>query len=124
MHGFVLAFVSGLYRFISRAKLWDMRRRLGRINGEDAVPDNVQEALDLMARVAQEGSQRWCAPTYLDTRAPSGRISPDWYKSEQKPAKPALRKRKLSPPKSRILACILARNESARIEYALKSLVG
>src|SRR5207247_1674964 len=33
MHGFILAFMSAFYRFASRAKLWDLRRREGEAGG-------------------------------------------------------------------------------------------
>jgi len=44
MHGFVLAFMSGFYRFASRAKLWDLRRKQGELIGQDAVPASLRDA--------------------------------------------------------------------------------
>src|SRR5262249_50574668 len=62
MHGFVLAFMSAFYRFAARAKLWDLRRQRGdgrgsegarerRSEGEEAMPAELREMLEFMARV-------------------------------------------------------------------------
>src|SRR5690242_9756751 len=82
MHGFVLSFLAGFYRFASRAKLWDLRRRRdpenrtntktrrheddteqvmgGSTAGElEPVPGDLREMLEFIARVAQEGAARW-----------------------------------------------------------------
>lgn len=62
MHGFVLSFMSAFYRFASRAKLWDLRRKSGELPLLEPVPGSVREMLELMARVSQEGAGRWLAP--------------------------------------------------------------
>jgi glycosyltransferase involved in cell wall biosynthesis len=59
MHGFVLALMAGIYRFTSRAKLWDERRKRGDLNGSDPVPADLREVLEFMAHVAQTGAERW-----------------------------------------------------------------
>lgn len=124
MHGFVLSFFSAFYRFASRAKLWDMRRSQGKLIGEDPVPSSIPETLEFMARVAQEGSEPWCAASYPEAPKSPSRISPDWYTgSSPSTSQPASRKRAVYPPSARIVGCILARNEGARIELALRSLV-
>ena len=55
MHGFVLAFMSGFYKFASRAKLWELRYRRGEMSAEEPVPSSVSEMLTLMVHVAQRG---------------------------------------------------------------------
>lgn len=59
MHGFILSFMSAFYRFASRAKLWDLRRKNGELTGLESVPESLREMLEFMARVTQEGGQQW-----------------------------------------------------------------
>src|SRR5205085_116560 len=62
MHGFVLAFLSGLYRFLARAKLWDLRRQRGELTGPEPVPASLREMLEFMAMVSQQGAAPWLQP--------------------------------------------------------------
>jgi glycosyltransferase involved in cell wall biosynthesis len=64
MHGFVLAFMSASYRFIARAKLWELRRARGELLGPEKGPGSVAELLDFMGRVAAEGAGRWLRETH------------------------------------------------------------
>jgi RNA polymerase sigma factor (sigma-70 family) len=59
LHGFVLAFMAGIYRFVSRAKLWDLRRQRGELSGPEPVPADLREILEFMARIVQEGAEPW-----------------------------------------------------------------
>ncbi|MCW3053740.1 MAG: hypothetical protein JWN14_2910, partial [Chthonomonadales bacterium] len=121
MHGFVLAFLSAFYRFASRAKLWEMRRQRGEVDDREPVPDSVPEMLIFMARIAQEGPAHWLKTPYQPMPA-SGLMPADWLASslDTAPVAPAY-PYKLNHT---LTACILARNEEARIEDALKSLQG
>jgi glycosyltransferase involved in cell wall biosynthesis len=64
MHGFVLAFMAGFYRFASRAKLWDLRRQRGDCPGDETLPGNLGEMLQFMGRVAQEGADQWLTSSH------------------------------------------------------------
>jgi glycosyltransferase involved in cell wall biosynthesis/predicted O-methyltransferase YrrM len=79
MHGFVLSFLSGVYRWLARAKLWDLRRRRGELLGPDPVPGSVDEMLDFMGRVAREGAASWLAEGYPRQSARGGEVPAEWY---------------------------------------------
>jgi glycosyltransferase involved in cell wall biosynthesis len=59
MHGFVLAFLSAFYRFASRAKAWDLRRKEGQVTEAEPVPRDLREMLEFMAEVVQRGAEPW-----------------------------------------------------------------
>jgi len=122
MHGFVLAFMSGFYRFASRAKLWDLRRKQGELIGQDAVPASLREMLEFMAQVTQEGASRWLTPSHQSHPSQRAYIPAEWLAPEVGvfPDRPESYPRTTA----KITACILARNEANRIEKALKSLQG
>src|SRR5262249_37851416 len=63
MHGFLLAFLSGFYRFAARAKLWDLRRVRGELPEQEPVPPDLRHMLEFMAHVAQKGAEPWLQPT-------------------------------------------------------------
>ncbi len=121
MHGFVLSFMSGFYRFAVRAKLWDLRRSAGRLNGDESVPASVPEMLEFMARVAQEGADQWCGGQYVCATAKHERVAADWLRAPSASGTPVGRKYRTGAP--RIVGVILARNEGKRIEAAIKSLL-
>ena len=78
MHGFVLAFLSGFYRFAARAKLWDRRRQRGETLAMESVPASLREMLEFMARASQEGAQAWLAPTSSMEAIRAGRVPLLW----------------------------------------------
>src|SRR5579871_190768 len=79
MHGFVLSFMSAFYRFASRAKLWDLRRKQGELTGQDPVPASLREMLEFMAQVSQEGAQKWLeAPPIQPAQADVERVPLVW----------------------------------------------
>ena len=122
MHGFVLAFMSGFYRLLSRAKLWDLRRRRGELLIPEPVPASLREMLELMARVAQEGGEPWLSASYPRIPITGEAIPPEWVAPLRRPRIAASE----TGPQERsgITGCIIARNEEKRIEAALQSLVG
>ncbi|MCW3100250.1 MAG: hypothetical protein JWL77_5868 [Chthonomonadaceae bacterium] len=121
MHGYVLAFLSAFYRFTSRAKLWELRRQRGEVDDREPVPSSVSEMLTFMAHVVREGPAHWLQTPH-HSLPPSALMPADWLSSAAEDTQPAA-----ALPKDlnhKLTACILARNEEARIEDALKSLQG
>lgn len=126
MHGFVLAFLAGVYRFLSRAKLWLLRSQQGELIGPEPVPSSAREVLEFMARVAQEGADPWLGSHVYPVEATPGRtagqVPSDWYMPSPAPDE--------TPPdadrtgRRGITACIVARNAERQIEGALRSLLG
>lgn len=56
MHGFELAFLYAFYRFASRAKLWDLRRKRGELPAFEPVPRSVNEMLRFMLHYNEHGA--------------------------------------------------------------------
>ena len=75
MQGFVQSFLCALYRFVSRAKLWDLRRQKGEVRADEPVPANLRETLEFMARVTQQGAGQWLQPTASIASAQQNSIS-------------------------------------------------
>ncbi len=125
MHGFVLAFMSASYRFLARAKLWDLRRQREELDGKDAVPGSVAEMLDLIDSVVQHGPARWLAESYAPPvdvrREDADQSAPPAVSSELDATPPG---RPVPGQAPLISAVILARNEQGRIADALRSLAG
>jgi glycosyltransferase involved in cell wall biosynthesis len=122
MHGFVLAFMSGFYRFLARAKLWDRRRQRGELRVPEPVPTSLREMLEFMGRVAQEGAAPWLTGSSPRTSITGEAIPPEWYALPAATGPEAAAVNPEDPP--RITACILARNEEQRLAGALQSLQG
>jgi glycosyltransferase involved in cell wall biosynthesis len=122
MHGFVLAFMAGTYRFLARAKLWDLRRQRGELLGSDPVPSSVREMLEFMARVAQEGPAGWLEDGQYP-RKPAVNLVPREWCAPPEDAVISMVKG-TSRERSGITACIVARNEERRIGGALRSVQG
>jgi glycosyltransferase involved in cell wall biosynthesis len=122
MHGFVLAFMSGFYRFLSRAKLWDLRRRRGELGVPEPVPTTLREMLEFMGRVAQEGAEPWLTASYPRNSVIGETVPPEWYA----PAETTSAEAEVvgSEDPVRITACVMAGNEEQHFEGALQSLKG
>ncbi|MBM3458120.1 MAG: glycosyltransferase, partial [Armatimonadetes bacterium] len=59
MHGFVLAFWSGVYRFAARAKAWDLRRRTAPALRQEPAPASAAELFQFLRQTHREGPERW-----------------------------------------------------------------
>ena len=124
MHGFVLAFLSGVYRFLSRAKLWDIRRQRGEASEMEPIPASVQEMLAFMAHVAQQGAGPWLLSAPIQPSATQECVPDAWLTDEATTFAQGKYPRRMIEERSNIAAYIVARNEAKRIEEALQSLQG
>jgi glycosyltransferase involved in cell wall biosynthesis len=143
MHGFVLSFLSGMYRFLARAKLWDIRRAADQASVSETVPASVAEMLAFMEHVAKDGPGAWLAPSLLQALSGGPRVPQEWLEPNGKTSPAAVASpheaNRQEPRRSRakrtsgpsgpagkvagITACIVARNEERRIAAALQSVV-
>ncbi|MEP6757144.1 MAG: glycosyltransferase, partial [Chthonomonadales bacterium] len=118
-HGFVLAFMAACYRFISRAKLWDKRRKDGLDTGSDEVPSSMAEILSFMREIAINGPGEWLQITTLPTEAVIATAS-----SLSDAPVFAKKSGKTSAKMPTVTGCILAKNEESQIADAILSLTG
>ena len=127
MHGFELAYLSAVYRLLSRAKVWDLRRKRNEASANEPVPASIAEVLEFMAQVHMQGADRWLrerrTPEAAQTDAMSADTLPaEWIATSPLTAPKTPKTRKSN--RSGITGCILARNEEKWIEDAIKSLLG
>lgn len=118
MHGFLLAFNSGFYRFLARAKLWEERYRTREVGEQEPVPRSVAECLAVMERSDAATLDPLLATRVYAAPPPS---------SPHEPAASAQATPSGFPPDpgaARISALVMARNEARRLPPCLACLKG
>jgi glycosyltransferase involved in cell wall biosynthesis len=70
-HGWILSWLSGQYRWLSHAKLLDLRPSGNEANSEPSIPQNLDEVLDVMrGQIAMLRAQRPILPLGIIWRSP------------------------------------------------------
>ena len=121
MHGFILSFFAGIYRFLARAKLWDLRRQRGQTSEMESVPGSVMEGLEFWAQSLREGVAAPLRARHDPETVPVKDIPADWF-TALKFAEPT----PILPSEKRhgIAVCVFVREKDKRLEVELESLRG